>query len=91
VADDALLAESPRFPATYKVKSAPTIWRCSIYLRHDPELPAAVKHSHRTLVTLMLPRSTEPVSGRATNSFVRLARLGFTAFGNGTLAPLALA
>ena len=54
VADDALIAEFARYPVQYKVTSKADDLAVFQYTSGTTrELPAAVKHSHRALVTLM--------------------------------------
>jgi acetyl-CoA synthetase len=54
VADDALLAEIGKYPATYTPKTRANDMAVFQYTSGTTrELPEAVKHSHRTLVTLM--------------------------------------
>ena len=54
IADDKLLKEIERFPATYKPVSKADDLACFQYTSGTTrELPAAVKHTHKALVTLM--------------------------------------
>jgi acetyl-CoA synthetase len=54
VADDKLLAEMAQYPTTFKTSSRANDLACFQYTSGTTrELPAAVKHTHRALVTLM--------------------------------------
>jgi acetyl-CoA synthetase len=54
VADDKLLAEMAQYPTTFRTSSRANDLACFQYTSGTTrELPAAVKHTHRALVTLM--------------------------------------
>lgn len=54
VADDGLLGEIARYPATYEPQTAANDMACYQYTSGTTrELPEAVRHTHRALVTLM--------------------------------------
>jgi len=90
VADDAFVTALARYPTHYEVRSTPDDLAVFQYTSGTTrELPAAVRHTHRAIVVLMVAALYAPGSGRATASSARPRRVGARAL-HGTLAPLAL-
>jgi acetyl-CoA synthetase len=91
VADAALLAEMAQFPSTYKTKSRADDLACFQYTSGTTrELPAAVKHTHRALVTLMFAALYGTGIRPGDEFFCPSSPAWGHGLWHGTLAPLAL-
>jgi acetyl-CoA synthetase len=91
VADDALLEEIARFPGTYKPATRGEDMAVFQYTSGTTrELPAAVKHSHRTLVTLMFAALYGTGIRPGDEFFCPSSPAWGHGLWHGTLAPLAL-
>jgi acetyl-CoA synthetase len=91
VADAALLAAMARFPATYKSQTRTEDMAAFQYTSGTTrELPAAVKHSHRTLVTLMFAALYGTGIRPGDEFFCPSSPAWGHGLWHGTLAPLAL-
>ena len=91
VADDAFLASLADFPATYKAKTKANDMAVFQYTSGTTrELPEAVKHSHRTLVTLMFAALYGTGIRPGDEFFCPSSPAWGHGLWHGTLAPLAL-
>src|ERR1700730_5249589 len=91
VADADLLGEMARFPATYKSSTRADDLAAFQYTSGTTrELPAAVKHSHRTLVTLMFAALYGTGIRPGDEFFCPSSPAWGHGLWHGTLAPLAL-
>lgn len=91
VADAALLEEIAVFPATYSAVTAGDDWAVFQYTSGTTrELPAAVKHSHRALVTLMFAALYGTGIRPGDEFFCPSSPAWGHGLWHGTLAPLAL-
>jgi acetyl-CoA synthetase len=91
VADAALLGEIARFPNTYKTATRGEDLAVFQYTSGTTrELPAAVKHSHRTLVTLMFAALYGTGIRPGDEFFCPSSPAWGHGLWHGTLAPLAL-
>jgi acetyl-CoA synthetase len=91
VADSALLEEISRFPPTYDIKTRADDHAVFQYTSGTTrELPAAVKHSHRALVTLMFAALYGTGIRPADEFFCPSSPAWGHGLWHGTLAPLAL-
>src|SRR6266404_608422 len=91
VADAALLGEMARFPATYQSATRADDLAAFQYTSGTTrELPAAVKHSHRTLVTLMFAALYGTGIRPGDEFFCPSSPAWGHGLWHGTLAPLAL-
>jgi acetyl-CoA synthetase len=91
VADAALLGEITRFPNTYKTATRGEDLAVFQYTSGTTrELPAAVKHSHRTLVTLMFAALYGTGIRPGDEFFCPSSPAWGHGLWHGTLAPLAL-
>ncbi len=91
IADDALLEEIARFPAAYKPTTRGDDMAVFQYTSGTTrELPAAVKHSHRTLVTLMFAALYGTGIRPGDEFFCPSSPAWGHGLWHGTLAPLAL-
>jgi acetyl-CoA synthetase len=91
VADAALLDEIARFPTTYKSATRADDMAAFQYTSGTTrELPAAVKHSHRTLVTLMFAALYGTGIRPGDEFFCPSSPAWGHGLWHGTLAPLAL-
>lgn len=91
VADDALLASLEQFPATYEPKTRADDMAVFQYTSGTTrELPEAVKHSHRTLVTLMYAALYGTGIRPGDEFFCPSSPAWGHGLWHGTLAPLAM-
>ena len=91
VADAALLAEMAHFPSTYKSTSRADDLACFQYTSGTTrELPAAVKHTHKALVTLMFAALYGTGIRPGDEFFCPSSPAWGHGLWHGTLAPLAL-
>jgi acetyl-CoA synthetase len=91
VADAALLGEMARFPASYRSATRADDLAAFQYTSGTTrELPAAVKHSHRTLVTLMFAALYGTGIRPGDEFFCPSSPAWGHGLWHGTLAPLAL-
>jgi len=91
VADAALLEEIKRFPSTYEATTRADDMAVFQYTSGTTrELPAAVKHSHRTLVTLMFAALYGTGIRPGDEFFCPSSPAWGHGLWHGTLAPLAL-
>ncbi len=91
VADDALLAEIARFPATFEAKSRADDLAVFQYTSGTTrELPEAVKHTHRAIVTLMFAALYGTGVRPGDDFFCPSSPAWGHGLWHGTLAPLAL-
>jgi acetyl-CoA synthetase len=91
IADDKLLGEIAHFPATYKTTSRADDLACFQYTSGTTrELPAAVKHTHRALVTLMFAALYGTGIRPGDEFFCPSSPAWGHGLWHGTLAPLAL-
>jgi acetyl-CoA synthetase len=91
VADDALLADLERFPSTFKPVTGGDDLAVFQYTSGTTrELPAAVKHSHRALVTLMFAALYGTGIRPGDEFFCPSSPAWGHGLWHGTLAPLAL-
>jgi acetyl-CoA synthetase len=91
VADDALLEEIARHPDTYETQTRAEDMAVFQYTSGTTrELPAAVKHSHRTLVTLMFAALYGTGIRPGDEFFCPSSPAWGHGLWHGTLAPLAL-
>lgn len=91
VADDALLNEMANFPDTYETKSRADDLAVFQYTSGTTrELPAAVKHTHRALVTLMFAALYGTGIRPGDEYFCPSSPAWGHGLWHGTLAPLAL-
>ena len=91
VADDALLAEIARFPTTFEAKSRADDLAVFQYTSGTTrELPEAVKHTHRALVTLMFAALYGTGIRPGDEFFCPSSPAWGHGLWHGTLAPLAL-
>lgn len=91
VADDALLAMIADYPATYEVKSKANDLAVFQYTSGTTRaLPAAVKHSHRAIVTLMFAALYGTGIRPGDEFFCPSSPAWGHGLWHGTLAPLAL-
>lgn len=91
VADDALLAEISSFPTTYEMTTRPEDMAVFQYTSGTTrELPEAVKHSHRTVVTLMFAALYGTGIRPGDEFFCPSSPAWGHGLWHGTLAPLAL-
>jgi len=91
VADAALLAEMARFPSSYETSTRPADLAVFQYTSGTTrELPAAVKHSHRALVTLMFAALYGTGIRPGDEFFCPSSPAWGHGLWHGTLAPLAL-
>jgi len=91
IADDSLLAELERFPASYKPRTRADDLAVFQYTSGTTrELPAAVKHSHRALVTLMFAALYGTGIRPGDEFFCPSSPAWGHGLWHGTLAPLAL-
>jgi acetyl-CoA synthetase len=91
VADDALLQELTRFPSTYEPQTSADDLAVFQYTSGTTrELPAAVKHSHRALVTLMFAALYGTGIRPGDDFFCPSSPAWGHGLWHGTLAPLGL-
>lgn len=91
VADEGLLEEIARFPATYEPKTKANDMAVFQYTSGTTrELPEAVKHSHRTLVTLMFAALYGTGIRPGDEFFCPSSPAWGHGLWHGTLAPLAM-
>ena len=91
VADEGLLEEIARFPATYEPKTRANDMAVFQYTSGTTrELPEAVKHSHRTLVTLMFAALYGTGIRPGDEFFCPSSPAWGHGLWHGTLAPLAM-
>jgi acetyl-CoA synthetase len=91
VADDALLAEIAKFPKTYQTKTRANDLAVFQYTSGTTrELPAAVKHTHRAIVTLMFAALYGTGIRPGDEFFCPSSPAWGHGLWHGTLAPLAL-
>ncbi len=91
VADDGLLGEIKQYPATYTPKSKASDMAVFQYTSGTTrELPEAVKHSHRTLVTLMFAALYGTGIRPGDEFFCPSSPAWGHGLWHGTLAPLAM-
>jgi len=91
VADDALFAELAQYADTYEPKSAANDIACFQYTSGTTrELPDAVKHSHRTIVTLMFAALYGTGIRPGDEFFCPSSPAWGHGLWHGTLAPLAM-
>jgi len=91
VADAGLLAEIERFPNTYKAVTRANDLACFQYTSGTTrELPAAVKHTHRAIVTLMFAALYGTGIRPREEFFCPSSPAWGHGLWHGTLAPLAL-
>lgn len=91
VADSALLKEIGRFPSTFKTTTRAQDMACFQYTSGTTrELPAAVKHSHRAIVTLMFAALYGTGIRPGDEFFCPSSPAWGHGLWHGTLAPLAL-
>jgi acetyl-CoA synthetase len=91
VADTALLQEMARFPSTFKTTSRADEMAVFQYTSGTTrELPAAVKHTHRTIVTLMFAALYGTGIRPGDEFFCPSSPAWGHGLWHGTLAPLAL-
>jgi acetyl-CoA synthetase len=91
VADTALLQEMARFPSTFKTTSRADDMAVFQYTSGTTrELPAAVKHTHRTIVTLMFAALYGTGIRPGDEFFCPSSPAWGHGLWHGTLAPLAL-
>jgi acetyl-CoA synthetase len=91
VADRALLADIARFPPTYKPRTRSADMAVFQYTSGTTrELPAAVKHTHRTVVTLMFAALYGTGIRPGDQFFCPSSPAWGHGLWHGTLAPLAL-
>ena len=91
IADDGLLEEIARFPATYSPKSKANDLAVFQYTSGTTrELPEAVKHTHRSLVTLMFAALYGTGIRPGDEFFCPSSPAWGHGLWHGTLAPLAL-
>lgn len=91
VADDALLAEIARYPASYAVHTRADDLAVFQYTSGTTrELPAAVKHTHRAIVTLMFAALYGTGIRPGDTFFCPSSPAWGHGLWHGTLAPLAL-
>jgi acetyl-CoA synthetase len=91
VADEGLLAEISKYPATYTPKTKAGDMAVFQYTSGTTrELPEAVKHSHRTLVTLMFAALYGPGIRPGDEFFCPSSPAWGHGLWHGTLAPLAM-
>jgi len=91
VADDALMADLARFPARYDVAGAAGDLAVFQYTSGTTrELPAAVKHTHRSIVTLMFAALYGTGIRPGDQFFCPSSPAWGHGLWHGTLAPLAL-
>jgi acetyl-CoA synthetase len=91
VADDALLAEISRFPTTFEAKSRADDLAVFQYTSGTTrELPEAVKHTHRAIVTLMFAALYGTGVRPGDEFFCPSSPAWGHGLWHGTLAPLAL-
>lgn len=91
VADDALLAEIARFPNTYQTQTRANDLAVFQYTSGTTrELPAAVKHTHRAIVTLMFAALYGTGIRPGDEFFCPSSPAWGHGLWHGTLAPLAL-
>ena len=91
VADDALLAEIARFPTTFEAKSRADDMAVFQYTSGTTrELPEAVKHTHRALVTLMFAALYGTGIRPGDEFFCPSSPAWGHGLWHGTLAPLAM-
>jgi acetyl-CoA synthetase len=91
VADESLLAEMARFPSVYEVNTSADDLAVFQYTSGTTrELPAAVKHTHRALVTLMFAALYGTGIRPGDEFFCPSSPAWGHGLWHGTLAPLAL-
>ena len=91
VADDGLLAQIARFPGTYKTATRANDLAVFQYTSGTTrELPAAVKHTHRAIVTLMFAALYGTGIRPGDDFFCPSSPAWGHGLWHGTLAPLAL-
>jgi acetyl-CoA synthetase len=91
VADEALLASLASYPAVYEARSAPDELAVFQYTSGTTrELPAAVRHSHRAIVVLMVAALYGTGIRPADRFFCPSSPAWGHGLWHGTLAPLAL-
>jgi acetyl-CoA synthetase len=91
VADDALLAEIAKFPRTYQAQTRANDLAVFQYTSGTTrELPAAVKHTHRAIVTLMFAALYGTGIRPGDEFFCPSSPAWGHGLWHGTLAPLAL-
>ena len=91
VADNALLAEIARYPATFAARTRADDLACFQYTSGTTrELPAAVKHTHRAIVTLMYAALYGTGVRPGDEFFCPSSPAWGHGLWHGTLAPLAL-
>jgi acetyl-CoA synthetase len=91
VADAALLKQMARFPSTFETKSRADDLACFQYTSGTTrELPAAVKHTHRAIVTLMFAALYGSGIRPGDEFFCPSSPAWGHGLWHGTLAPLAL-
>ncbi len=91
VADEALLAEIAQYPATYTPKTKASDMACYQYTSGTTrELPEAVKHTHKALVTLMFAALYGTGIRRGDEFFCPSSPAWGHGLWHGTLAPLGL-
>ena len=91
VADDALMAELARYPAHHETASAPDDLAVFQYTSGTTrELPAAVRHSHRAIVVLMVAALYATGIRPGDRFFCPSSPAWGHGLWHGTLAPLAL-
>jgi acetyl-CoA synthetase len=91
VADDGLLAQIARFPSTYKTATRANDLAVFQYTSGTTrELPAAVKHTHRAIVTLMFAALYGTGIRPGDDFFCPSSPAWGHGLWHGTLAPLAL-
>ena len=91
IADTGLLAEIERFPKTFKTTSRANDLACFQYTSGTTrELPAAVKHTHRAIVTLMFAALYGTGIRPRDEFFCPSSPAWGHGLWHGTLAPLAL-
>jgi acetyl-CoA synthetase len=91
VADDALLAEITKFPKTYRAKTRASDLAVFQYTSGTTrELPAAVRHTHRAIVTLMFAALYGTGIRPGDEFFCPSSPAWGHGLWHGTLAPLAL-
>jgi len=91
IADDGLLETLARFPATYQPRTAANDLACFQYTSGTTrELPEAVRHSHRALVTLMFAALYGTGIRPGDAFFCPSSPAWGHGLWHGTLAPLAL-
>jgi acetyl-CoA synthetase len=91
IADDSLLAEIARFPSTFETNTRADDMAAFQYTSGTTrELPAAVKHTHKTLVTLMFAALYGTGIRPGDQFFCPSSPAWGHGLWHGTLAPLAL-